>query len=66
MNSKSEKQNESIKLSIYLYYLCSLHAEYLWYIRKCFNKYTASYGVICVILIKINFLEMVIVTYITY
>ena len=25
---KSEKQNESINLSIYLNYSCSLHAEY--------------------------------------
>ena len=33
---KSEKQKEDIKLPIYLYYSCSLHAEYLWYIRKDF------------------------------
>ena len=56
MNWKSVKQKEDIKLSIYLKYSCSLHAEYLWYIRKDFlNKYTASYGVICVTLINITF-----------
>ena len=53
---KAEKQKEDIKLSIDLNNSCSLQAEYLWYIRKCFfNKYTASYGVICVTLIKITF-----------
>ena len=56
MNWKSEKQKEDIKLFIYLNYSCSLYAEYLRYIRKdFFNKYTASYGVICVTLIKITF-----------
>ena len=56
MNLKSENQKEDIKLSIYLKYSCSLHAEYLLYIRKYFfNKYTASYGVICITLIKITF-----------
>ena len=33
---KSEKQKEDKKLSIYLNFSCSLYAEYLWYIRKCF------------------------------
>ena len=55
MNWKSEKQEEDIKLSIYLNYSCSLHAEYLWYIRKDFFKQiSASYGAICVTLIKIT------------
>ena len=66
MNCKSEKQKEDIKLSIYLNHSCSLHAEYLCYIRKCFNKYTASFGVICFTLIKITFLKLVFVTNITY
>ena len=34
MNWKSEKQREDKKLSIYMNYSCSLHVEYLWYIRK--------------------------------
>ena len=53
MNLKSEKQIEDIKLSIYLNYSCSLHAEYLYI--GFFNKYTDSYGVICVTLIRITF-----------
>ena len=44
-----------IKLSVYLKYSCSLHAEYLCYIKSVFNKYTASYGVICVTFIKLTF-----------
>ena len=52
MNWKSEKQKEDAKpISIYLNYSRSLYAEFLW----SFNKYTASYGVICVTLVKIAF-----------
>ena len=58
MSLKSKKQKEDIKLSIHLNYSCSLHAEYLLIHKKVFfNKYTASYVVICVTLFKITFLN---------
>ena len=52
---KSEKQKEDITLSIYVNYSCSLQADTFNTYESFFNKCTASYGVICVTLIKITF-----------
>ena len=67
MNWKSEQQKEDIKLSIYLNYSCSLHAEYLWYIRKDFLTNIQLPMVLYVLhQLRIFFLKLVIVTIITY
>ena len=57
-NKELEKlpyRKKNIKLSTYLNYSCSLHVECLYNIWTFLNKNTASYGVVSVTLIKINF-----------